>query len=44
MYGVINKSRGRVVKEEIQSGTNNFLIDALIPVIESFVFNEEVRR
>jgi ribosome assembly protein 1 len=43
IYGVINKCRGRVVKEEVQEGTNNFLIDALIPVIESFVFNEEIR-
>ena len=31
------------VKEEVQEGTNNFLIDALIPLIEGFVFNEEIR-
>ena len=43
IYGVINKCRGRVVKEEVQDGTNNFLIDALIPLIEGFVFNEEIR-
>ena len=43
IYGVINKCRGRVVKEEVQEGTNNFLIDALIPLTESFVFNEEIR-
>ena len=43
IYGVINKCRGRVVKEEVQDGTNNFLIDALIPVIEGFIFNEEIR-
>jgi len=43
IYGVINKCRGRVVKEEVQEGTNNFLIDALIPIIEGFVFNEEIR-
>jgi len=43
IYGVINKCRGRVVKEEVQEGTNNFLIDALVPVIEGFVFNEEIR-
>jgi ribosome assembly protein 1 len=43
IYGVINKCRGKVVKEEVQEGTNNFLIDALIPLIEGFVFNEEIR-
>lgn len=43
IYNVINKCRGRVVKEDVQEGTNNFLIDAIIPVIESFVFNEDIR-
>lgn len=32
------------MKEEVQEGTNNFLIDAMIPVIDSFVFNEEIRK
>ena len=44
VYGVINKCRGRVKSEEIQEGTNHFLIDVLIPVIEGFVFNDEVRK
>jgi ribosome assembly protein 1 len=44
VYGVINKCRGRVIKEEVQEGTNNFLIDCLIPIIESFIFNDEIRK
>ena len=44
VYGVINKCRGRVTKEEVQEGTNNFLIDTLIPVVESFTFLEEIRK
>lgn len=44
VYGVINKCRGRVIKEEVQEGTNNFIIDTLIPVVESFTFLDEIRR
>ena len=44
VYGIINKCRGRVIKEDVQEGTNNFLIDTLIPVVESFVFLEEIRK
>ena len=44
VYNVINKSRGRVIKEDIQDGTNFFLIDALIPLIESFKFNKALTK
>jgi len=44
IYGVIQKVRGRVISEEVQDGTNNFLFQVLIPVIESFIFNEEIRK
>jgi ribosome assembly protein 1 len=44
VYSVINKCRGRVIKEEIQDGTNYFLIDALIPLVEGFVFNEQIHK
>lgn len=43
VYNVINKARGRVIKEEVQAGTSYFLIDALIPLNEGFVFNEQLR-
>ena len=36
--------RGKVTNEEVQDGTNYFLIDALIPLMESFgVFNHKIR-
>jgi ribosome assembly protein 1 len=41
---VIDKCRGKVISEEIQEGTNNFLMKCLIPLIESFLFNDEVRK
>ena len=44
VYGVINKCRGKVLKEDLQEGTNNFLLEALIPVMESFTFLDEIRR
>ena len=44
VYSVINKCRGRVIKEDMQDGTNFFLIDALIPLNEGFVFNDLIRK
>ena len=43
VYNVINKARGKVIKEDVQAGTNYFLIDALIPLNEGGVFNEQLR-
>lgn len=33
-----------MIKEDVQDGTNFFLIDALIPLLEGFVFNELIRK
>mmetsp|Transcript_2734 Transcript_2734/g.4665 ORF Transcript_2734/g.4665 Transcript_2734/m.4665 type:complete len:176 (+) Transcript_2734:2818-3345(+) len=44
IYSIINKCRGRVVSEEIEDGTNYFLLEALIPLIEGFVFNEQIYK
>ena len=44
VYSIVNKFRGKVIKEEIQDGTNYFLIDALIPLIEGFAFNDSIRK
>ena len=43
VYNIIDKVRGKVVQEEIQDGTNFFLIDALLPLMESFGFNYSIR-
>jgi ribosome assembly protein 1 len=44
VYSVINKCRGRVISEDMQDGTNFFLIDALIPLSEGFIFNDLIRK
>jgi len=44
VYGLINKCRGVVMSEEIQEGTNYFLLEVKIPVVESFLFGSEVRN
>lgn len=44
VYNVIHRFRGRVIQEEIQNGTNFFLIDALIPLVEGFEFNDYIRK
>lgn len=44
VYSTINKFRGKVINEEIQDGTNFFLLDALIPLVEGFAFNESIRK
>eukprot|EP00002_Diphylleia_rotans_P036304 TRINITY_DN7986_c0_g1_i2.p1 TRINITY_DN7986_c0_g1~~TRINITY_DN7986_c0_g1_i2.p1 ORF type:complete len:940 (+),score=201.95 TRINITY_DN7986_c0_g1_i2:50-2869(+) len=40
VYAVLSKRRGRVTKEEMKEGTNVFVIDALLPAVESFGFVE----
>ena len=44
VYSVLNKCRSRVIKEDVQDGTNFFLIDALIPLSEGFVFTDLIRK
>jgi ribosome assembly protein 1 len=43
VYGLINKCRGKVVSEELQEGTNYFILDCILPLVESFVFTDQVR-
>lgn len=42
-YKIIEKCRGKVIKEEIQEGTNDFALDALIPLVEGFKFSDSIR-
>ena len=44
MYGLLNKHRGTVENEELVESTNTFMINALIPVAESFKFTETLRQ
>jgi len=44
VYGVVSKRKGKVISEEMQEGTLLFLVKALIPVIESFGFADELLK
>ncbi|XP_028407033.1 elongation factor-like GTPase 1 isoform X2 [Dendronephthya gigantea] len=44
MYGVISKRKGRVLGEEMKEGSDVFIVNAVLPVAESFGFTEEIRK
>ena len=43
MYSVVNKRRGKVVKEDLIEGSSTFTVTAHVPVIESFNIGPELR-
>lgn len=43
VYGVVARRRGQIVSEEMREGTSFFTISALLPVVESFGFADEIR-
>ncbi|POY76028.1 hypothetical protein BMF94_0751 [Rhodotorula taiwanensis] len=43
VYGVVAKRKGRIVSEEMKEGTAFFTVSALLPVVESFGFADEIR-
>eukprot|EP01135_Chromosphaera_perkinsii_P004492 Nk52_evm16s284 gene=Nk52_evmTU16s284 len=44
LYGVISKRQGRITKEEMKDGMDAFIIEAVLPVVESFGFADEIRK
>lgn len=44
VYAVVARRRGRIVAEEMREGTAFFTIKALLPVVESFGFADEIRK
>ena len=44
LYPVLSRRRARIVAEDMQEGTNLFLITAYLPLAESFGFSSEVRK
>jgi len=44
VYGVVARRRGRIVSEEMKEGTTFFSISALLPVVESFGFADDIRK
>ncbi|KAF9431766.1 Cytoplasmic GTPase/eEF2-like protein (ribosomal biogenesis) [Entomortierella beljakovae] len=44
VYAVIAKRKGKILHEEMKEGTPFFSIQALLPVVESFGFSEDIRK
>ncbi|BEI84129.1 hypothetical protein CcaverHIS002_0407330 [Cutaneotrichosporon cavernicola] len=44
VYGVVARRRGRIVAEEMKEGTDFFTVRAMLPVVESFGFADEIRK
>ena len=44
LYGVLGKRNGRVLSDSMREGTQVFSISAVLPVIESFGFADEIRK
>ncbi|TPX45670.1 hypothetical protein SeLEV6574_g03736 [Synchytrium endobioticum] len=44
VYGVLARRRGRILAEEMKEGTPFFNIKAMIPVVESFGFSDDIRK
>lgn len=44
LYAVLGKRGGRILSEDLQEGSQMFSIEAVLPVVESFGFAEEIRK
>jgi ribosome assembly protein 1 len=44
VYAVLAKRNSKILSEDMQEGTDSFVVRALIPVTDSFGFAEEIRR
>lgn len=44
MYAVIGRRHGKVLSADLTQGSGTFTVRAVIPVIESFNFAQEIRK
>lgn len=44
VHAVLARRRGRITSEEMKEGTTFFTVGALLPVVESFGFADEIRK
>ncbi|XP_046678882.1 LOW QUALITY PROTEIN: elongation factor-like GTPase 1 [Homalodisca vitripennis] len=44
MYGVLNRRHGRVLHGDMTQGSSTFSVQAVLPVVESFLFAPEMRK
>ena len=43
IYNIMYQCRGKILEEEVEEGTNNFLLKIEVPLTTSFLFLEELR-
>lgn len=44
MYAVIGRRHGKVLSADLTQGSATFLVRAILPVIESYNFAQEIRK
>ncbi|KAL9934685.1 hypothetical protein V8E36_006460 [Tilletia maclaganii] len=44
VHAVLSKRRGHITSEEMKEGTSFFTVGAILPVVESFGFADEIRK
>jgi ribosome assembly protein 1 len=44
MYAVLGRRQGRVLHGDLSQGSASFNVTAVLPVIESFSFTQEIRK
>ncbi|RKP17771.1 elongation factor 2, partial [Rozella allomycis CSF55] len=44
VYNVLSKRRGQILGEEMKEGSSFYTIEAMIPIVESFGFADEMRK
>lgn len=44
MYAVMGRRHGRILHADVQEGSQMFTVSAVLPVVESFHFANEIRK
>lgn len=44
MYAVIGRRHGKVLAADLAQGSGDFMVTAVLPVIESFNFAQDIRK
>lgn len=44
MYAVIGRRHGKVLSADLTQGSGNFMVTAVLPVIESLNFAQDIRK
>ena len=44
MYAVIGRRHGKILSADLMQGSGTFMVRAILPVIESYNFSQEIRK